>query len=36
MNKKLILTALAGVVLGYVAQKYIAKVPLLNKLPVLG
>ncbi len=37
MNKKhIIISALVGVALGYVLQNYIAKVPVLNKLPKLG
>ena len=37
MNKKHIgLALLAGAVLGYVAQNYIRKVPVVNKLPVLA
>jgi len=37
MNKKHVIGAvLVGVVLGYVLQNYIAKVPVVNKLPRLG
>ena len=37
MNKKHIAVALVvGALVGYMAQRYIAKVPLVNKLPVLG
>lgn len=33
MNKKTILTLLAGVVLGYIAAPQVAKIPGINKLP---
>jgi hypothetical protein len=33
MDKKMILTLLAGVVLGIVLQPQISKLPLVNKLP---
>lgn len=37
MNKKHCLIALlVGVAAGYVLQNYIRKVPVVNKLPVLG
>jgi hypothetical protein len=37
MNKKhVVLALLAGAALGYVAQNYIRKVPVVNKLPVLA
>lgn len=37
MNKKHVLVALVvGVVVGYMAQNYIRKIPVVNKLPVLG
>ena len=37
MNKKHVITAaVVGVLLGYMLQNYIAKVPVVNKLPVLG
>ena len=37
MNKKHALVALAiGIALGYVLQNYIAGIPVVNKLPVLG
>ena len=37
MNKKHALIAVAvGVAIGYMLQNYIAKVPVVNKLPVLG
>jgi L-2-hydroxyglutarate oxidase LhgO len=37
MNKKHVIGAvLVGMALGYVLQNYIAKVPVINKLPRLG
>ena len=37
MNKKHIAVALViGMVAGYVLQNYIAKIPVVNKLPKLG
>lgn len=37
MNKKhVIVAALVGVAVGYMLQNYIANVPVVNKLPVLG
>jgi len=37
MNKKHVIVALVvGILAGYVGQNYIAKVPVVNKLPKLG
>jgi len=37
MNKKHVITAaVVGLVLGYMLQNYIGKIPVVNKLPVLG
>ncbi len=37
MNKKhVVIALLVGAALGYVAQNYIRKIPVVNKLPVLG
>jgi hypothetical protein len=36
MNKKTLITLAVGILVGYVGQKYIAQIPVVNKLPVLG
>jgi len=36
MNKKHVLVIAAAVLAGYMLQNYIAKIPVVNKLPVLG
>jgi len=37
MNKKhVIVSALVGAALGYMLQNYVRKIPVVNKLPVLG
>jgi len=36
MRKKLVITALVGVVVGYMAQNYVRKIPVVNKLPVIA